>query len=111
MGVAHPDVFFADSALYNNAYLVHELDGDYIKFKITEEVVDIVFPQDKFYFNSLVNYVSNIYQFANAALKDDFGNMFARSFESRYATRDFLTELARMLVLFKATYPNLVQGG
>lgn len=107
--MANPDVFFADSAQYQDAYLVHELDGDNIKFKMSvDNAVPVALPAHSYDLNALEAYAKNSYQFQNPAFKADFGKMFGQSFESHHQTVAFLNELVRMLAQFAAAYPEHV---
>ncbi len=107
-GDAKPDVFFADSANYQDAYLVHEFSGNNIKFKMTNDAANIALPAQGYDFDALVAYTNHVYQFANPGLRSEFVKMFNQSFESASNTVPFLTELVRLLQHFAAAHPDHV---
>jgi hypothetical protein len=72
--MANPDVFFADSANYQDAYLTHEFDADNIKFTMSNYAVNIALPAQSYNFDALVSFTSDAYQFENPALKADVVN-------------------------------------
>lgn len=106
--LAHPDVFFSDSADYQEAHLIHKFSGDNIKFELSSNVANIIIPNHAYNFDALVNFVRNIYQFADPSLKKDFVQMFEMSIESSHGTLPFLTELVSMLQRFAARHPEHV---
>ena len=98
--MANPDVFFADSARFGGAYLTHELEGNNIKFKMTEPV-GVAMPERSYDLDALVAFTSNEYRFTNARLKPEFQRMFEESFESEFGMMAFLNELVLLLNNFR----------
>ena len=100
---AKPDVFFADSDTYNGAYLRHEFSGDgtQVKFVLTKPIAGINLPNNFYNFDQLKNYISNTYLFPSVAMQQEFEDMMAMSFESRFRAKEFLEELLKVLAAFR----------
>jgi|GEM_PF-6570890 len=108
VSLANPDVFFVDSAEHQDAHLINEFNGDNIKFKMSNEAALVENSAHDYNLDALVNFTKNTYQFANQALKPEFGYMFHTSFRSNYTSQVFLTELKRLLEQFAEQYPGHV---
>ncbi|MCA9508186.1 MAG: hypothetical protein KC505_07195 [Myxococcales bacterium] len=104
IGNARPDVYFSDSADYQGAYLAHELEGGYIKFKMSDEASNIRISDKWYKLSSLKSFTQNSYGFQNFALKQDFIEMFEQSFLSYFSTMEFIEELNRLLEAFSRAH-------
>jgi hypothetical protein len=98
--VADPDVYFKDSGNYEEAYLIHELDGNKIKFLLSTAVEGFNLPDQFFDLDDVHEYL-NDYSFPDLNMKDEFERMLKQSFTSRFSLEKFITELNKFLTSLK----------
>ena len=96
---AKPDVFFTDQ----EAYLSHELGPNSIKFILTGPILDFNLTDKFFDAEKLRNYIENVHNFEDKALKNEFIDMLNMSFESKFTAQAFLSELRKVLDGYDST--------